>query len=396
MNRAWVVLVAGAVGCKEPAPVATTSTLSDSAGIQIVSSTAPAWGDRAAWKVAGSATLTLGGVAGDSALDFSGIVGAARLSDGSLVVANGSTRELRWFSAQGKHLRTVGGRRSATGEFASLSGFYAVGDSLVVWDGRARVLTYLTPSGDIMRQDTLRLGDSLRVFGIVGVFSDGTVLAEAGVPLELKDREPGFLRPGRSLFHFSASTQADSIGVVPGEELYLSNTDGNAALFAVPFGLGSRLAVLPDGYVTSEGDRMQLEQRDMNGRLQRIVRWPGSRVPVSTEDIDRQGRALLGSAGTGLQRARLDSVWRQVPKPDSLPAVIGLIPDPQSLAWVRRGGHVGDSEAEWWVFAKEGAWLGSVTLPSISSPLAISGEWIVLRSAGEDRIERVEVRRLRR
>jgi hypothetical protein len=391
-----LVLIAAAVGCKEPEPVASTSTVSDSAGIRVVSSTAPAWGDRAAWKVAGRATLTLGGVAGDSALDFSGIVGAARLSDGGLVVANGSTRELRWFSATGKHLRTVGGRRGTAGTFAALSGFYAVGDSLVVWDGRARVLTHLTSAGDIMRQDTLRLEDSLRVFGIVGVFADGSVLAEAGVPLELKDREPGFLRPGRSLFRFPSNAQADSIGVVPGEELYLSNTDGNAALSAVPFGLGSRLAVLPDGYVTSKGDRMQLEQRDVNGRLQGIVRWPGNRVPVSTDDIDRQGRALLGSAGTGLQRARLDSVWRAVPKPDSLPAVIGLMPDPLSLAWVRRGGHVGDTEATWWVFSKEGAWLGSVTLPSISSPLAISDEWIVLRTAGEDRIERVEVRRLRR
>ena len=44
-----------------------------------------------AWKVAGSAALTLGGVAGDSALDFVGIVGAKRLADGSLVVANGGT-----------------------------------------------------------------------------------------------------------------------------------------------------------------------------------------------------------------------------------------------------------------------------------------------------------------
>jgi hypothetical protein len=390
MNRRLVVLLGSALGCREPAPVATTTDVVDSAGIQVVTSKAPAWGERAAWKVAGSATLTLGGVAGDSALDFLGIVGAKRLTDGSLVVANGGNGELRWFSASGKHLRTVGGRGTAPGKFAVLSSLYWLGDTLLAWDGRARSLSRFTPAGQFLRVDTLRLADTSRAF------ATGDLLVEAGAALELKDRQPGLVRPGRSLFRFGADGAADSVGVLPGEELYFSTQDGHAAIRAVPFGLGSRLSVLPDGYLTSEGDRMQLEERDAAGRLRRIIRWPGARLALSRDDIDRQGRALLGSASTGVQRARLDSAWRDVPKPDSLPAIIGLMPDPGSLAWVRRGGHVGDAEAEWWVFARDGAWLGTVALPSAASPLDISAEWIVLRTVDEDRIERVEVRRLRR
>ncbi len=396
MNRRMVVLLGGALACREPAPVATTMDVVDSAGIQVVTSKAPAWGERAAWKVAGSATLTLGGVAGDSALDFLGIVGAKRLTDGSLVVANGGNGELRWFSASGKHLRTVGGRGTAPGKFAVLSSLYWLGDSLLAWDGRARSLSRFTPAGQLLRVDTLRLADTSRAFAALGVFSNGDLLVEAGAALELKDRQPGLVRPGRSLFRFGAAGAADSVGVLPGEELYFSTQDGHAAIRAVPFGLGSRLSVLPDGYITSEGDRMQLDERDAVGRLRRIIRWPGARLALSRDDIDRQGRALLGSAGTGIQRARLDSAWRDVPKPDSLPAIIGLMPDPGSLAWVRRGGHVGDAEAQWWVFARDGAWLGTVALPSAASPLDISAEWIVLRTVDENRIERVEVRRLRR
>jgi len=395
MRRPMIVLLAGALACREPAPVGSSAGIVDSAGIQVVTSKAPALGERAAWKVAGSATLTLGGVAGDSALDFVGIVGARRFADGSLVVANGGTGELRWFSAAGKHLRTVGGRGRAP-RFAAVSSLYSLGDTLLVWDGRARILTHLTASGDVLRTDTLRLADSTRMFAILGAFSDGGVLAEAGVALDLKDREPGFVRPDRNLTRFGSGGVADSIGVLPGEELYYGSRDGRASLSAVPFGLGSRLTVLPDGYVTTEGDRLQLEERDTAGRLRRIIRWPGARLPVSPDDIDRQGRALLGSAGTGMQRAQLDSVWRALPKPDSLPAIIGLVPDPASHVWVRRGGHVGDAEADWWVFAKDGAWLGTVALPTAASPLDISAEWIVLRTVDEDRIERVEVRRVRR
>jgi len=395
MSRLMILLLAGAVACRHPAPVATTTNTADSAGVQVVTSTGPAWGDRPGWTVASRATLTLGGVAGDSALDFLGIVGAKRMADGSLVVANGGTSELRWFSASGKHIRTVGGRGNGPGKFAALLSLYSLGDTLLAWDGRAHILRRVGPSGELLRQDTLRLADSTRLFAVLGVFSDGSVLAEAGTALELKGREPGSVRPGRSLFRIGPQG-ADSIGVLPGEELQLSITGGRATLSAVPFGLGSRLSVLPDGYITSEGDRMQLQEHDMTGRLRRIVRWPGGRVPVSTDDIARQGRALLASAGTGMQKAQLDSAWRSITKPDSLPAIIGLVPDPLSLAWVRQGGHVADADAVWWVFSRDGAWLGSLTLPTAASPLDISGEWIVLRTVDENRIERVEVRRLRR
>ncbi len=395
MRRALLVC-AGLVACRPDASLPVTGPdVVDSAGIQVVTSSTPAWGDRPAWRITGSPTLTLGGVAGDSALDFLGITGAARLPDGSIVVANGGTGQLRWFSASGKHVRTVGGR-GAPIQFGSLASLYSQGDTLLAWDARARVLTRLDAAGVVLHQDTLRLQDSTRRFAVLGAFADGRLLAEAGTELELKDREPGFVRPGRSLFRFDGSGVADSVGVLPGEELLLSTEHGRASLSAVPFGLGSRLAVLPDGFITSEGGRMQFEERDESGQVRRIIRWPGTRLEVSRDDIDRQGRALLGSAGTGLQRARLDSVWRTIPKPDSLPAIIGLVPDPGSLAWVRRGGHVGDIDAEWWIFSKEGSWLGSLALPTHASPLDITAEWIVLRTVDENRIERVEVRRLRR
>ena len=62
------------------------------------------------------------------------------------------------------------------------------------------------------------MADTTRMFAILGVFGDGSLLAEAGVAIELKDREPGSVRPGRGLFHFSGGV-SDSVGVLPGEEL---------------------------------------------------------------------------------------------------------------------------------------------------------------------------------
>jgi len=46
--------------------------------------------------------------------------------------------------------------------------------------------------------------------------------------------------------------------------------------------------------------------------------------------------------------------------------------------------------------SKDGTWLGSVMLPGTAAPLDITGEWIVLCTVDPNRIERVEVRRIKR
>jgi hypothetical protein len=70
--------------------------------------------------------------------------------------------------------------------------------------------------------------------------------------------------------------------------------------------------------------------------------------------------------------------------------------DEGALAWVRRGGHMGDSTEAWSVLDRDGAWLGTMALPSGAAPLEISREWVVLRVVDADRIERVQVRKIER
>ena len=88
-------------------------------------------------------------------------------------------------------------RAAANSPFTAVASLYSLGDTLVAWDARARVLTRLSSAGAVFRQDTLRMADSTRRFAILGVFGDGTLLAEAGVAIDLKDHEPGSVRPGR-------------------------------------------------------------------------------------------------------------------------------------------------------------------------------------------------------
>ncbi len=136
------------VGCAPGDMSTSAAAIADSAGITIVTNTAPAWTAESAWHVADSPTIDIGVVAGDAAYEFFRPLGAVRLSDGRIVVANRGTVELRYFDKSGKQLVTAGGEGGGPGEMMDMSWFSrTVGDSMVVYDRRNRRLSVFDPQG---------------------------------------------------------------------------------------------------------------------------------------------------------------------------------------------------------------------------------------------------------
>lgn len=89
--------------------------------------------------------VTIGVVEGDEAHQLYHVVGSVRLADGRVVVANGGSSELRFFDANGRFIRAVGGRGGGPGEFAWLTGLYGHGsDSLLAVDGAGRLSVFDT------------------------------------------------------------------------------------------------------------------------------------------------------------------------------------------------------------------------------------------------------------
>jgi len=96
---------------------------------------------RRAFVVDSVPTVDIGNEADGPHAIFSGPVFPALLSDGGIVVANGDSQELRFFSASGEWIRSVGRAGSGPGEFTSL-GWLQVGtaDSIRTYDwGQLRV-----------------------------------------------------------------------------------------------------------------------------------------------------------------------------------------------------------------------------------------------------------------
>jgi hypothetical protein len=114
------------------------------------------------------------------------------------------------------------------------------------------------------------------------------------------------------------------------------------------------------------------------------------------EDTARERSVRAGAARTAREREQIDLLWRTLPFPDSLPAHAELVADPTGPFWVRDVMHAGDSTSQWQVYAADGAWLGGMTLPPRTSPLAIGPAWLLARRVDAEGVEYVQLHGLRR
>src|SRR5688572_10255310 len=99
-----------------------SSVVRDSAGITIIDNASPLWTDSAAaWRMDETPSLEIGVVEGAPEYQFSGIRRALRLPNGEFLIADGGSRELRFYDAGGNHLRSSGRAGEGPGEFRVIS-----------------------------------------------------------------------------------------------------------------------------------------------------------------------------------------------------------------------------------------------------------------------------------
>lgn len=344
----------------------------------------------AGWRIDTNPLVAIGGVAGDSMRDLSRVAGAARLGDGSLVIANGGTDELRWFDASGQPVA-----RTAQGDsLPGMTALYHRGDTVFVWDARSRRLSSWGPHGAYHGTREVQLPGPPRSVGLRGLLDSGALLVESAAPLHVPD-SGRVIRSPSALFRLPAAGPAESIGTMMGDEFFVMREGGRASLLRLPFGAVVQVVAGPSGYLVSDDVAGGIALHAPGGALTGTASTP-PRLPVWPADRERLQRLMLGSARSGREIEAINRVWAMMPIPDSFPSVTGLVGDPGALAWVRQASHLGDSLATWHVLGTGGRELGVVQLPARATPLEIGGDYVLLLVPDADAIERVHLHRLHR
>jgi len=383
-----LAVVLGACGQQEAAPNGLVKT--DSAGVDIVRSEAPAWGPGDAWQV-GGARVVFGG--GD--VDLFGVAGAVRRPDGHVVVADGGTSRLLFFDAEGALEVAVGGEGDGPGEFRIIHSMgLAAADTVWVYDFSHRRLSVYDAAGALGR--TLALEPSLNAAALAGWSGGGFIATQLWGDGGDGALSPGLTRDPVAFVGYDADgVLADTIGMFPGREVLLRPEGQRMTMGMAPFARDVSYEVASGRLIVGDQTAHEIRIYQLDGELRTVLRWAGASLVVTEADVDEWKDQEVESAAS-TDRPSVRAYLADVPVPDRRPAYGPILASEVGELWVGAYAYPSKIPSRWDVFDSEGAWLGSVEMPEGFRPLQVGGDWILGLSRDEFDVERVELRALLR
>lgn len=325
----------------------------------------------AVWRLSEAPLVSIGG-AGDGAEGFGRVVGAVRLSSGTIVVADGMSLELRFFSATGEPIATAGRRGSGPGEFRTMRFRRCTGDSLVVYDGAQLRLSVFSPTGRFVRSfDVLRF--SGREIAPYEFECNGR---GAVAFLHRSHAAPAVVGPRRPQVDITLhlpGLPAKTFGTFPASERYFLGGEE----IPRPLGRITSVAVSPNAVYVGAGDEYEVVRFDLEGRRVGMIRRARRPVRVSQSHIDSFIEEQVGRGSRRLTPQAMEAFYRGLEYPVTFPAYSRLLTDPLGNLWVEDYPIPGKGTPGWSVYSADGATLASLDLPSRLQITEIGSDYVV-------------------
>jgi hypothetical protein len=385
---AWAIVPAGAQSTR------------DSSGIRIVSNDRPAWTRAQALRLGPSPVLVIGDRPGDR-YELSRVSGSLRLADGTIVVADGGSLELRFFDSTGSFLKSAGRRGEGPGEFRRLEGIARLaGDTISVIGPPG--ISLFAPSGTFVRS----LPNPPRIpppWGrVLALFPGGSRIVIAGSRPMPRARGERWVDSMAVLLVDANNATLRDLGKLAAFQLAMTDVPSQP-WFGPVASWAADSRTLYYGFPSDYSIRAY----SADGRLTRIVRrrWTARRVTDADKDEHTVEWGKRWIQSTGAEAAKEHSDHRNEPYSSSVPAFSQLIVDGASRLWVRDA-HLADAAwagqlntlpviaSTWSVFDASGRWLCDVTMPARFLPSDIGRDYVLGLARGTDDVETVALYRL--
>jgi hypothetical protein len=345
----------GGLGCSGTVTVADVAT-TDSAGISIVVSMTSAGEGEII--VDSTPSLRVGETEGE---ELFRVADAAQLPDGTLVVLDGGSREVRWFDPNGAMVLATGGRGEGPGEFdrfASVSPFR--GDSVLVFDNWLRRATIYDGRGSLGR--VISLPPEMQAEDLVP-FGNDRLLALTWSLNSFMDLEGPYRLPYMVLLLSTDGAVEDTVVSLPGPGGYkVLRAEGNYTDFA-PLIIENGYLASHDGEAVYGGaDRWEIRRTDTDGALRQIIRVPSLDRPLTATEVERERAAMLRPESSAEYR----SLVSQLEPPSQWPGYGDLLVAADGWIWAAEYRSLrteADAPTRWLVFDGSGAWVGVATTP---------------------------------
>lgn len=358
----------------------------DSAGIRIVTYAAPLEAlDLPLVRL--DTVVVIGTVAGQPSHEFARIT-SGLLERDRVLVADGSSSEIRAFDLDGRHIRTVGRQGAGPGEFESLRWIAASAqDTVYAWDSSLSRLSVFDAELAFVRSVVpafTRSGTAM----VLGLVDDSTLLTSV-LAAPSRSAVVNQVRTGSvnlSTVSLAKSANPETLIELSGRPVYFRE-DGR--FLAVP------LTVLP-GYgagasriYAGNGADAELSGFGLDGDLKLIVRLP-SPAPIDPTMWSAAREAYLAGGPTEHLQSRA-ALFDAIPQPDSLPSFAGLRVARSGEIWVGAFEMPETETRTWTIMSDAGIAQARLDLPVNVRILDVTGTRLVGVARDELGVERIIV-----
>lgn len=389
MNQS-LLLLAALTACTTDMPERGGPIVRDSAGIRIIESQSPVWQPGTGWHLGGEPLTHIGTKDGAEYEEFADVRGVLSLADGTLVIADGASRQLRFFSHDGQFVSSIGRAGQGPGEFRSITDIWDwPGDSVAVWDRSLVRLSVYSSAGVLGRTQTYAKGESLApgvsgapvaVPNALGFYSDGTLAAYFTVPRRspLGETPQTMYRDSVTVWRFlTDGSPGDIVASVLGDEWFFFSWQGSITNAKHPMGRRLVTAISGEHFYYTPGDSYEVSVYSSDGKLERIVRRLAPPLPLTVDEIARYRELAMREAPPGQERTWRRWLDEEMPYPPSFPTYSRLVVDREENIWAQQYPLISDSTPRWTVFDRAGRLLGDVTFPDRFHSFEIGADYVV-------------------
>lgn len=345
----------------------------DSAGIRIVENLEPQWGASSNWRVVEPPLADIGVADGEEVYQLFNVRMAVRQSDGTIVVINGGTQELRFYDSTGRHIRSIGGQGGGPDEFTTLE-FVALlpGDSLLAFNRAPARISILAADGTYVRSFAAPEPPDRRTFWefeVAGLL-DGQQLVVWSAPI---------YRAGYAEFTDGMNRRPhpigiadllegtfDSIAAAPGWDIWVEPQPGGGTTTAAPpFARSSDIVAKGDRIYVAGTDQIGITVLAPTGTPLMITRADREAPAVTDDDYQAWKDDIFERFPiTEAQRPLVERLLAAIPVPPRFPAFRGADVDAAGNMWLHAYPNPGEDPRLAHVFNPEGRWLGEITMPA--------------------------------
>ena len=312
---------------------------------------------------------------------FGNVTAAIRLEDGSIVVADEQSYEVRRYDSTGQHMWTSGREGEGPGEYGGLRLLRGCpGAAITVFDWNLDRITGLGVDGNVV--DTRPLNAiGVHPYGTPACSPDGHLVFTPWPELDPDVAAGEHHRWKMALIRARGDGKDTLRSGIPGTERTRSGGDDGPRTW----GRTMVFAVVPTGVWYGAADDYELEHVDWTAQVTRIARWAGPDLRITRERVNIFQDAWLARYDDAESRRRFEKErWPGIRDglPERFPAYDALLPLADGSVWVKTHDWRA-RDAELHLLEADGMWIQRLTIPSGSTLLDAGRDWVLLRQRGE-------------